>query len=108
LLIAPNRLYSPRTSLKSDQARAKLVRAAPAQFAHLGEVKMATGTVKWFNATKGFGFIQPDDGGTDVFVHISAVERAGMGSLNEGQKLSFEAKVDSQRGKTSAENLRAM
>ena len=64
---------------------------------------MATGTVKWFNATKGFGFIQPDDGGNDVFVHISAVERAGMGSLNEGQKLSFEAKVDSMRGKTSAE-----
>ena len=67
---------------------------------------MATGTVKWFNATKGFGFIQPDDGGTDVFVHISAVERAGLSSLNEGQKLSFEAKVDRMRGKTSAENLR--
>jgi CspA family cold shock protein len=77
-------------------------------FAHLGEVKMTTGTVKWFNATKGFGFIQPDDGGNDVFVHISAVERAGMGSLNEGQKLSFESKVDSMRGKTSAENLRAV
>ncbi len=69
---------------------------------------MATGTVKWFNATKGFGFIQPDDGGNDVLVHINAVERAGMGSLNEGQKLSFEAQVDSKRGKTSAENLRAM
>ena len=55
---------------------------------------MATGTVKWFNATKGFGFIQPDDGGTDVFVHISAVERAGLSSLNEGQKISFEAKKD--------------
>ena len=67
---------------------------------------MATGTVKWFNATKGFGFIQPDDGGTDVFVHISAVERAGLSSLNEGQKLSYEAMVDSMRGKTSAENLR--
>ena len=67
---------------------------------------MATGTVKWFNATKGFGFIQPDDGGNDVFVHISAVERAGMGSLNEGQKLSFESKVDSMTArparKTSA------
>ena len=50
---------------------------------------MATGTVKWFNATKGFGFIQPDDGGTDVFVHISAVERAGLSSLNEGQKISL-------------------
>jgi cold shock protein len=69
---------------------------------------MATGTVKWFNATKGFGFIQPDDGSKDVFVHISAVERAGLGSLNEGQKVSFEAKVDSMRGKTSAEDLRAM
>src|ERR1700731_1747862 len=69
---------------------------------------MSTGTVKWFNATKGFGFIQPDDGGNDVFVHISAVERAGMGSLNEGQKLSFESKLDSMRGKTSAENLGAM
>ena len=67
---------------------------------------MATGTVKWFNATKGFGFIQPDDGSTDVFVHISAVERAGLSSLNEGQKLSYEAKVDNMRGKTSAENLR--
>jgi CspA family cold shock protein len=69
---------------------------------------MTIGTVKWFNATKGFGFIQPDDGGNDVFVHISAVERAGMNSLNEGQKLSFESKVDSKRGKSSAENLRAV
>ncbi|MEH2504671.1 CspA family cold shock protein [Bradyrhizobium sp. AZCC 1578] len=67
---------------------------------------MTTGTVKWFNATKGFGFIQPDDGSTDVFVHISAVERAGLSSLNEGQKLSYEATVDRMRGKTSAENLR--
>jgi CspA family cold shock protein len=69
---------------------------------------MTTGTVKWFNATKGFGFIAPDDGGNDVFVHISAVERAGLSSLNEGQKLSFESKVDSMRGKTSAENLRSV
>jgi CspA family cold shock protein len=81
-------------------------RAGKALSAHLGDSYMATGTVKWFNATKGFGFIQPDDGGTDVFVHISAVERAGLSSLNEGQKLSYEAKVDSMRGKTSAENLR--
>jgi CspA family cold shock protein len=64
---------------------------------------MTIGTVKWFNATKGFGFIAPDDGGNDVFVHISAVERAGMGSLNEGQKLSFESKIDSKRGKSSAD-----
>ena len=68
---------------------------------------MATGTVKWFNATKGFGFIQPDDGGADVFVHISAVERSGLGSLNEGQKLSFELERDQRSGKTSAGQLQA-
>jgi CspA family cold shock protein len=68
---------------------------------------MATGTVKWFNAQKGFGFIQPDDGSKDVFVHISAVERAGMDDLKEGQKISYEEQVDSKRGKTSAENLKA-
>ena len=67
---------------------------------------MPTGTVKFFNTTKGFGFIQPDDGGKDVFVHISAVERAGMSSLNEGQKISFDVVADRTRGKSSAENLR--
>ena len=67
---------------------------------------MATGTIKWFNGQKGFGFIQPDDGGNDVFVHISAVERAGLSSLAEGQKVSYESKVDPKRGKSSAENLR--
>ena len=66
---------------------------------------MTTGTVKWFNGTKGFGFIQPDDGGNDVFVHISAVERAGLDGLGEGQKVSFDLKTDKMRGKTSAENL---
>jgi CspA family cold shock protein len=66
---------------------------------------MATGTVKWFNATKGFGFIQPDDGGADVFVHISAVERAGMRSLNEGDKVSFELERDRKTGKMSAGQL---
>ena len=65
---------------------------------------MATGTVKWFNATKGFGFIQPDNGGKDVFVHISAVERAGMSGLNEGQKISYE--VVNERGKDAAANLK--
>ncbi|MDO9433755.1 MAG: cold-shock protein [Pseudomonadota bacterium] len=66
---------------------------------------MATGTVKWFNGTKGFGFIQPDDGGADVFVHISAVERAGLRSLNEGQKVSYELEQDRRSGKMSAGNL---
>ena len=64
---------------------------------------MATGTVKWFNAQKGYGFIQPSDGGRDVFVHISAVERAGMSTLNEGQKISYE--LVTEKGKTSAANL---
>jgi len=69
---------------------------------------MPTGTVKWFNSQKGYGFIQPDDGGKDVFVHASAVERAGMSSLNEGQKVSYEEQQDRKSGKTSAENLRAV
>ena len=67
---------------------------------------MSMGTVKWFNATKGFGFIQPDEGGADVFVHISAVERAGLRSLNEGQKISYEIVADRRSGKSSADNLR--
>ena len=66
---------------------------------------MSTGTVKWFNATKGFGFIEPSDGGQDVFVHISAVERAGLRSLNEGQKVSYELARDAKSGKMSAEKL---
>jgi CspA family cold shock protein len=69
---------------------------------------MATGSVKWFNATKGFGFIQPETGGNDVFVHISAVERAGMSTLAEGQRVSYELETDSRRGRTSAVNLRAV
>ena len=67
---------------------------------------MAQGVVKWFNPTKGFGFIQPNDGGADVFVHISAVERSGLGSLDEGQKISYEIEVDQRRGKSSAVNLK--
>ena len=69
---------------------------------------MTTGTVKWFNSTKGFGFIQPDDGGTDAFVHISAVERAGMREIVEGQKLSYDLERDNKSGKMSAGNLRAV
>jgi len=68
---------------------------------------MMKGTVKWFNGQKGYGFIQPEDGSKDVFVHISAVERAGMQSLNEGQKVSFEVVADRRTGKSSADNLRA-
>ena len=68
---------------------------------------MAKGTVKWFNDQKGFGFIQPDDGSKDVFVHISAVERAGMRSLSEGQKISFEIETDKKTGKSSAGSLAA-
>jgi len=69
---------------------------------------MPVGTVKWFNSTKGYGFIQPDSGGPDVFVHISAVERAGLGDLREGQKISYEEQRDPKRGKSSAENLKAV
>ena len=68
---------------------------------------MSTGTVKWFNTQKGFGFIQPDDGGKDVFVHISAVQRSGMQTLDEGQKISFEVVQDKRSGKAAAENLQS-
>jgi cold shock protein len=68
---------------------------------------MSQGTVKWFNGQKGFGFIQPDDGSKDVFVHISAVERAGLFSLNEGQKVSYNLVADQRTGKSSADNLKA-
>jgi CspA family cold shock protein len=67
---------------------------------------MPDGTVKWFNTAKGFGFIQPDSGGADVFVHISAVERAGLSTLNDGQKVSYEVERDPKRGKTSAVNIK--
>ena len=70
----------------------------------IGEIDVATGTVKWFNATKGFGFIQPQGGGKDVFVHISAVQRAGLTGLNEGQQIEYE--IVSNRGRESAENLK--
>jgi CspA family cold shock protein len=73
-------------------------------FESLGETRMATGTVKWFNAQKGFGFIQPSDGSKDVFVHVTAVERAGLPGLTEGQKVSFD--VVTERGKQAAGNLK--
>lgn len=69
---------------------------------------MAIGTVKWFNGQKGFGFIQPDDGGEDVFVHISAVERAGLRNLREGQKVSYELTQDRRTGKSSADQLKTL
>jgi CspA family cold shock protein len=81
------------------------VRAANAVYIEdLLEIRMPSGNVKWFNPTKGYGFIQPSDGGKDVFVHISAVERAGLSTLNEGQRVEYE--LVSNRGKTSAENLK--
>ncbi|MCP4318272.1 MAG: cold-shock protein [Hyphomicrobiales bacterium] len=69
---------------------------------------MQNGTVKWFNTQKGFGFIQPDDGGNDVFVHISAVERAGLRQLDDGQKIAFEVVADKRTGRSSADNLQAL
>ena len=92
----------PKTTLNSDeQSRAMVVRPRRA----FKEAMMATGTVKWFNPTKGYGFIQPQDGGRDVFVHISAVERAGLTSLNEGQVIEYE--VVSNRSKEAADHLKA-
>jgi CspA family cold shock protein len=90
-----------RLAIPSDRAQFQ----CDARFAPMDD-NMASGTVKWFNATKGFGFIQPDDGGSDVFVHISAVERAGLGSLSEGQKISFELERDKKSGKMSAGQLK--
>ena len=69
---------------------------------------MSTGTVKWYNEPKGYGFIQPDEGGKDVFVHATALERAGMRGLREGQKIGYELQTDQRSGKTSATNLRAV
>ena len=69
---------------------------------------MATGTVKWFNSEKGYGFVEPDDGGKDVFVHISAVQRSGLDGLNEGQKISYELATDRRTGKQAADEIQAM
>jgi cold shock protein len=95
----PRRLPLADFSLRVPRC---LIRIPP--LFQIGEADVATGIVKWFNPTKGYGFIQPDNGGKDVFVHISAVEKAGMSSLNEGAKVSYE--IVANRGKESAENLR--
>ena len=92
-----------QTTLTSDE-RSRDGRAAANRFVQIKEAMMATGTVKWFNPTKGYGFIRPQDGGRDVFVHISAVERAGLSSLNEGQTIEYE--LVSNRGKEAAENIK--
>ena len=100
-------LNAPAGSFSKVDDEVELVRVTAARKTRVCalEKRMATGTVKWFNGQKGFGFIQPNDGGKDVFVHISAVERAGLSGLAEGQKVNFEIKADKVRGKTSAENL---
>jgi cold shock protein len=100
-------LNAPAGSFSKVNDEVELVRVTVARRTRMCalEKRMATGTVKWFNGQKGFGFIQPNDGGNDVFVHISAVERAGLSGLAEGQKVNFEIKADKMRGKTSAENL---
>jgi CspA family cold shock protein len=92
------------TSLNREKVLCKRHSAINALGA-ISETKMPVGTVKFFNTQEGFGFIQPDDGSKDVFVHISAVERAGMGTLNEGQKVSFD--VVNERGKSAAGNLKS-
>jgi cold shock protein len=100
-------LNAPAGSFSKVNDEVELVRVTAARKTRVCalEKRMTTGTVKWFNGQKGFGFIQPNDGGKDVFVHISAVERAGLSGLAEGQKVNFEIKADKIRGKTSAENL---
>jgi CspA family cold shock protein len=103
LWVGPQRLRSNIPAFPIDN----LMLRALSRAAILIRVIMLTGTVKFFNSTKGFGFIQPDDGSKDVFVHISAVERAGLGTLTENQKLSFELQKGNN-GKTSASNLKAI
>jgi CspA family cold shock protein len=101
-MLCLERTFLSKTSLPHPR------RVAPRLSKHVKKgFIMTTGTVKWFNSTKGFGFIQPDNGGADAFVHISAVERAGMRELAEGQKIGFELERDAKSGKMSACNLRA-
>ena len=109
----PDDLASPRATRRTDDLLPKSrsfrdgCAIAGLSNTYLKEVTMTQGTVKWFNSQKGFGFIQPDDGSKDVFVHISAVERAGLYSLNEGQKVTFDLVADRKTGKSSADNLKA-
>ena len=109
----PDDLASPRATRRTDDLLPKSrsfrdgCATAGLSNTYLKEVLMTQGTVKWFNSQKGFGFIQPDDGSKDVFVHISAVERAGLYSLNEGQKVTFDLVADRKTGKSSADNLKA-
>jgi CspA family cold shock protein len=100
-------LHSPTQGYRFKSSTIKIVRHS-ARFARgiAMEADMATGTVKWFNPTKGFGFIQPESGDKDVFVHISAVEKAGMSTLTEGQRVSYE--VINEKGRSSAGNLQAV
>jgi CspA family cold shock protein len=101
---ATRRAHDTSSSTSIQQKRDASLARAFARFARKGKT-MQIGTVKWFNAQRGFGFIQPDDGGKDVFVHVSAVERAGMRDLQEGQKIRFDVLADSRSGKSSAGNL---
>jgi CspA family cold shock protein len=98
--------FSPKSTIR-DNGR-EFARQVPFVYRQQQDIFMSTGTVKWFNSQKGFGFIQPEQGDSDVFVHISAVERAGMSTLNEGQKVSFDVVADRKTGKSAAENLRAV
>lgn len=104
---APTCVWTVSPSKFDLIATDRIVRAERILAIYRREIIMTTGTVKFFNASRGFGFIQPDDGAPDVFVHVSAVERAGMHTLAEGQKLSFEVVKNSRSGKSAAENLQA-
>ncbi len=96
------KIYAPGSTLSIPLLRFPLTWTGSSK----GKCFVATGTVKWFNETKGYGFIQPDNGGKDVFVHISAVERSGLRGLAEGQKVSYEVEADRRSGKESAVNLK--